>query len=183
MQSKQVPEHRVREAINPRTGRRERVFVNLDAVYPDYFNANVEVSFEELRAMKRGWLDKNWRTHKEPLKQISGNENMLDPERELPEEFHRKLTVKDSEPSSQQQAVDLDGKSSKSKKLKLREVRQETQTGEQQSFHSPLSSLCFTVKEHTWSRVYPFVAAYNEIHSLCEDHFVLSWKLTSAQLK
>lgn len=130
MQSKHVPEHRVREATNPRTGRRERVFVNLDAVYPDYFNAHVEVSFEELRAMKRGWLDKDWRSHKEPLKQISGNENMVDQDRELPEEFHRKLTVKDSEPSSQQQAADLDGKSGKSRKLKVREVRGETQTGE-----------------------------------------------------
>ncbi|GMG37190.1 unnamed protein product [Aspergillus oryzae] len=135
MQSKHVPEHRVREAVNPRTGRRERVFVNLDAVYPDYTNPNVEVSFEELRAMRRGWMDKKWRPQKEPLRQISGNENSaaIDPARALPDEFNEKLTMKDADISAQQQAPESDAhheaKAGKARKLKLREVKQETQTG------------------------------------------------------
>ncbi|KAB8270622.1 Mad3/BUB1 homology region 1-domain-containing protein [Aspergillus minisclerotigenes] len=134
LQSKHVPEHRVREAVNPRTGRRERVFVNLDAVYPDYTNPNVEVSFEELRAMRRGWMDKNWRPQKEPLRQISGNENSagIDPARALPDEFNEKLTMKDADISAQQQAPESDAhheaKAGKARKLKLREVKQETQT-------------------------------------------------------
>lgn len=135
MQSKHVPEHRVREAVNPRTGRRERVFVNLDAVYPDYTNPNVEVSFEELRAMRRGWMDKKWRPQKEPLRQISGNENSaaIDPARALPDDFNEKLTMKDADISAQQQAPESDAhheaKAGKARKLKLREVKQETQTG------------------------------------------------------
>ncbi|KAE8373093.1 Mad3/BUB1 homology region 1-domain-containing protein [Aspergillus bertholletiae] len=134
MQSKHVPEHRVREAVNPRTGRRERVFVNLDAVYPDYTNPNIEVSFEELRAMRRGWMDKKWRPHKEPLRQITGNENSIgvDPIRALPEEFDEKLTMRDADISARQQVSEVDAhheaKAGKARKLKLREVKQETQT-------------------------------------------------------
>ncbi|KAG2417401.1 hypothetical protein HFD88_008620 [Aspergillus terreus] len=132
-QPKHVPEHRVREAVNPRTGRRERVFVNLDAVYPEYSNPAHEVSFEELRAISRGWMQKNWRQAKEPLKQISGNENAVEHvlAEKLPKEFKQKLTVKDADgPESHQSTSSdgLEGKSGKVKKLKLREVRGETQT-------------------------------------------------------
>lgn len=133
-QPKPVPEHRVREAVNPRTGRRERVFVNLDAVYPEYSNPAHEVSFEELRAISRGWMQKNWRQAKEPLKQISGNENAVEHvlAEKLPKEFKQKLTVRDADgPESHQSTSSdgLEGKSGKVKKLKLREVRGETQTG------------------------------------------------------
>ncbi|MCJ1281723.1 hypothetical protein MMC26_001045 [Xylographa opegraphella] len=48
------------EAVNPRTGKVERVFVNLEAVYPNPNDSNEEYSFEELRARHRGWLDKSW---------------------------------------------------------------------------------------------------------------------------
>ncbi|KAF7717748.1 Uncharacterized protein PECH_007697 [Penicillium ucsense] len=70
---KKVPDHHVKEALNPRTGRRERVFVDLEAVYPDPHNPLNEVSFEELRAMRRGWTSKDWGIQKEPLRPISGN--------------------------------------------------------------------------------------------------------------
>ncbi|PLB41180.1 putative checkpoint protein kinase (SldA) [Aspergillus candidus] len=129
MQSKHVPEHRIREAVNPRTGRRERVFVNLDAVYPDIANPCNEVSFEELRAMNRGWMNKNWRAQKEPLRQITGNEQ-VDPslDRDLPEQFHHKLTVKDVDPHAAEHDAVMEKKSKKAQKLKLREVKGETQT-------------------------------------------------------
>ena len=48
------------QAVNPRTGKIERVFVNLEAVYPNPDDLNEEYSFEELRARHRGWLDKRW---------------------------------------------------------------------------------------------------------------------------
>ncbi|MCJ1393976.1 hypothetical protein MMC18_006853 [Xylographa bjoerkii] len=48
------------EVVNPRTGKVERVFVNLEAVYPNPNDPNEEYSFEELRAKQRGWLDKSW---------------------------------------------------------------------------------------------------------------------------
>lgn len=134
MQSKHVPEHRVREAVNPRTGRRERVFVDLEAVYPDYKNPNHEVSFEELRAISRGWGARNWRAPKEPLKEISGNASSADtsPEKDLPEQFEEKLSVKGAEPEPTDHGMDHDGyegKAGKARKLKLREVKGETQTG------------------------------------------------------
>ncbi|MCJ1405056.1 hypothetical protein MMC11_008282 [Xylographa trunciseda] len=67
--TKQVPEPHLsttsvyadqQEVVNPRTGKLERVFVNLEAVYPNPNDPNEEYSFEELRAKNRGWLDKSW---------------------------------------------------------------------------------------------------------------------------
>ncbi|KAI1329566.1 Mad3/BUB1 homology region 1-domain-containing protein [Xylariaceae sp. FL0255] len=46
--------------INPSNGRRERVFVNLEAVYPRPEEPGTELSFEELWAASRGWLDACW---------------------------------------------------------------------------------------------------------------------------
>ncbi|KAH9845856.1 mitotic checkpoint serine/threonine protein kinase [Teratosphaeria destructans] len=46
---------------NPKSGRLECVFVNLEAVYPEVGPAAKEYCFEELRARHRGWLDKEWR--------------------------------------------------------------------------------------------------------------------------
>ncbi|KAL4997963.1 Mad3/BUB1 homology region 1-domain-containing protein [Aspergillus recurvatus] len=135
MQLKPVPEHRIREAVNPRTGRRERVFVNLDAVYPDYKNPNIEVSFEELRAMKRGWMDKDWRK-KGPLKQISGNAVQAEPnspnDKVLRDQFQQKLSLRDADAHALNQPIVSekahDGKAAKGRKLKVREIKGETQT-------------------------------------------------------
>lgn len=41
-------------------GRTERIFVNLEAVYPDPEVLGTELSLEELRAGHRGWLSKVW---------------------------------------------------------------------------------------------------------------------------
>jgi checkpoint serine/threonine-protein kinase len=41
---------------NPKNGRLECVFVNLEAVYPDVESGSAEYCFEELRARHRGWL-------------------------------------------------------------------------------------------------------------------------------
>ncbi|KAF2088408.1 hypothetical protein K490DRAFT_39763 [Saccharata proteae CBS 121410] len=49
------------QTVNPRTGRVERVFVHLEAVYPDSEDfRSQEYCFEELRAKHRGWLDRDW---------------------------------------------------------------------------------------------------------------------------
>lgn len=45
---------------NPRTGKLECVFVNLEAVYPNPHDPSEEYCFEELRAASRGWLDRDW---------------------------------------------------------------------------------------------------------------------------
>ncbi|KAJ8107267.1 hypothetical protein OPT61_g8986 [Boeremia exigua] len=49
------------QAVNPKTGRVEVVFVDLEQVYPNHSDPmSVEFSFEELRARHRGWLNKDW---------------------------------------------------------------------------------------------------------------------------
>ncbi|KAF2102247.1 hypothetical protein NA57DRAFT_64788 [Rhizodiscina lignyota] len=61
--------HESQTTINPKTGRAECVFVNLEAVYPDPANASgAEYCFEELRARHRGWLDRDWSKEKPVVK-------------------------------------------------------------------------------------------------------------------
>lgn len=141
--------------MNPRTGRRERVFVDLEAVYPDYRNPNHEVSFEELRAISRGWMNKNWRSPKQPLKQVSGNttgEPLAEKpvgkssERDLPEQFDQKLALGDSQSSQSSQPLagqdeNQQNKIGKSRKGKVREVKGETQTGKKNDGSEQLSPL------------------------------------------
>ncbi|KAF2853963.1 checkpoint protein kinase-like protein [Plenodomus tracheiphilus IPT5] len=59
-----APSHPLRDhqqAVNPRTGRLEVVFVDLASVYPNFENPmSEEYSFEELRARHRGWLRHDW---------------------------------------------------------------------------------------------------------------------------
>ncbi|KAJ6008110.1 hypothetical protein N7540_012086 [Penicillium herquei] len=143
-----VPEHHVREAVNPRTGRRERVFVDLKAVYPDRHNPAHEISFEELRAMKRGWTNKNWRKQKEPLKQISGNAVGVEspsskPSAHIPmedqsEQSEHKFAITDQR--EQSPSLDQDGShSGKSGKARRFKVQGETQTIKMK-FDSPTNS-------------------------------------------
>ncbi|KAI0483028.1 hypothetical protein GGR56DRAFT_686193 [Xylariaceae sp. FL0804] len=46
--------------VNPQSGKRERIFVQLEAIYPTPEEPGTELSFEELWAASRGWLDVNW---------------------------------------------------------------------------------------------------------------------------
>ncbi|KAF1949315.1 hypothetical protein CC80DRAFT_599061 [Byssothecium circinans] len=49
------------QAVNPKTGRLEIVYVDLQKVYPNREDPmSEEYSFEELRARHRGWLDLDW---------------------------------------------------------------------------------------------------------------------------
>ncbi|CAG8198962.1 unnamed protein product [Penicillium salamii] len=124
MQPKQLPEHHVREAVNPRTGRRERVFVDLESVYPDRSNPAHEVSFEELRAIKRGWMDKDWRKEKQALRQVSGGP---DPSESLPDHLAQNLTI-DTRHQYQDQDENHEAKPSKSHRTKSKGESSQTQT-------------------------------------------------------
>ena len=60
--SKPHPLREQLQAVNPKTGRVEVVFVDLEQVYPNHSDPmSVEFSFEELRARHRGWLDRDLR--------------------------------------------------------------------------------------------------------------------------
>jgi checkpoint serine/threonine-protein kinase len=56
--------------------RPERVFVNLEAVYPNAPAGDDEFCFEELRARRRGWLDRNWR---EQTRSVENKDEQVDP--------------------------------------------------------------------------------------------------------
>jgi checkpoint serine/threonine-protein kinase len=60
------------QALNPKSGRLEIVYVDLQKVYPNREDPmSVEFSFEELRARHRGWLDMDWSAiRREEQKQI-----------------------------------------------------------------------------------------------------------------
>lgn len=59
--SKPHPLREYQQALNPKTGRLEVVFVDLEKVYPNHDDPmSEEYSFEELRAKHRGWLDHDW---------------------------------------------------------------------------------------------------------------------------
>lgn len=94
------------------------------------------MSFEELRAIKRGWTDKNWRQQKEPLQQISGNTGSTDsrlgksqsPE-QLPEHLGQNLTAA-GHAQSQYQNDGHEAKSGKASRTKIKGETTQTQTGE-----------------------------------------------------
>ncbi|KAK2792685.1 hypothetical protein FQN51_001604 [Onygenales sp. PD_10] len=131
-----------KETVNPRTGKIERVFVNLEAIYPDPESPQHEMSLEELRALSRGWMDIDWsKQRKEALKEISGNVPCKDPctqkqgdesvDKHLSAQVQEKLVIhKDGQSSEDSQGIEShrDGKGGKSKRLKVRELKGETQT-------------------------------------------------------
>ncbi|KAF4459438.1 BUB kinase [Fusarium albosuccineum] len=47
-------------SLHPQTGKKERVFVDLAAIYPTPEEVGTELSFEEIMAANRGWLDQSW---------------------------------------------------------------------------------------------------------------------------
>lgn len=117
--------------------------MNLEAVYPDRRNPNHEMSFEELRAASRGWLKKQWGPQKsqKPLKEMPRNVVCKDPSTEKQEEsVDKKLSehaqealVIEEKPLPSGDIVETtevyrDGKSGKARRLKVREVKGETQT-------------------------------------------------------
>lgn len=50
-----------RVTVNPKNGRTEHVHVSLEALYPNTGSPGIELSFEELMASHRGWLNKIWK--------------------------------------------------------------------------------------------------------------------------
>lgn len=65
--------------VNPKTGRTERVAVNLEAVYPDPSDLAMEMCFEELRAAKRGWLQKDWGAYRRSVMTHSAGNSSISP--------------------------------------------------------------------------------------------------------
>lgn len=117
--------------------------MNLEAVYPNPAKPSEEMSFDELRAAHRGWADKDWRQESmRTLQAILGNAQRSHPALtdavmdKLSRELEQKRLIDGNESSEQSTPLEhsqnhsQDDKPTKSKKVKVREVRQETQTGQ-----------------------------------------------------
>ena len=135
--------HPDQAVINPRTGKPERVFVNLDAVYPNPKDPSLEMSFEELRSANRGWMSKMWqRPGPKPLETIAGNKQSQRLKTTIPETKHVEALADDlknkaslaEETIQPQDSFDfkkVSEKPARPKRLKVREISQETQTSKQ----------------------------------------------------
>lgn len=130
------------QITNPRTGKVERVFVNLEAVYPNPDDPTEEFSFEELRARSRGWADKDWGAErKDNLRQESSNHGHEPSSLPLGKDRPNPLDTENiqQEPTSQnstEQTVEValvedmtqGTRTRKSRRTKVMEVKGETQT-------------------------------------------------------
>lgn len=124
------------QVVNPRTGKTERVFVNLEAVYPNPNDPKEEYSFEELRARHRGWLDRDWRLERKHSNgekeacelhieirtedELNNSEDMVTAEND-------QLDHTVSDPATLKEGS-REGRSTRPRRKKVMEVRAETQT-------------------------------------------------------
>ncbi|KAL9035806.1 MAG: hypothetical protein Q9214_006423, partial [Letrouitia sp. 1 TL-2023] len=126
------------EVRNPKTGKIERVYVNLEAVYPNPHDATEEMSFEELRAKARGWTDRRWATEK--TQQSTCEARPLENTSSLVETKESVISVQVQNATPSQESttgptdtISMDEpvhelKNRRNKKTKVLEVKGETQT-------------------------------------------------------
>ncbi|KAF3009163.1 Mitotic spindle checkpoint component mad3 [Neopestalotiopsis sp. 37M] len=114
--------------INPANGKRERVYINLEAIYPTPEEPGTELSFEEVWASRKGWLDCSWEDYEtenndleNEQESILGNAQM----NALNKKLATKLTVHhDVVELDENGALKQQQKPSKPKKKKMMEVNE-----------------------------------------------------------
>ena len=126
---------------NAKTGKIERVFVDLNAVYPNDDDPNEEMSFEELRAQSRGWLSMEWKSESMKSSVVDPGMNVMSqealsqaPERNPEQNFD--LSIPYDHSDSQKIAFNdigkepraREAKNGRPRKMKIMEVKGETQT-------------------------------------------------------
>ena len=129
--------------INARTGKVERVFVDLQAIYPNANDPCEEMSFEELRAQSRGWLSMDWTAeYKESsIHQLKVDDDLPQMPPPVPDNLIENvldLPMQDSQSESQRienrdesgnEAKAPETKAARPKRMKVMEIKGETQTG------------------------------------------------------
>lgn len=146
--------------------------MNLEAIYPDPHNPNVEYCFEELRAAQRGWLQRDWRknstpseqtTPRSPLTEVALEAHNNSPDhvqdssqklQTLPlndlynqnDENRPPLEKSPSQKMSLARKMRREEKANRTRKIKVREVRGETQTSQLMSL-TQNSNTCHTLTE------------------------------------
>ncbi len=104
--------------MNPVNGKRERVFVDLRAVYPTPDEPGTERSFEEIWAANRGWLGCQWEDEELPS---FADENSMGHGNAL---ASRKLAVHQDVIRLDENGAPIYPKSNKSKKKKVVEMNE-----------------------------------------------------------
>lgn len=115
--------------VNPK-GRTERIYVNLEAIYPSPEIVGSELSLEELRANHRGWLSKVWEP--ELSKPILDEPSLID---ELPkgsscdaDELHQivkeKLVIARDPVLDENGATKEPARTGKGRRMKIKEVNE-----------------------------------------------------------
>jgi checkpoint serine/threonine-protein kinase len=79
--------------VHPQTGKRERIFVDLAAVYPTPEEPGTELSFEEIMAARRGWLDFSWEEESVDLNLVPAPEPSLHEIEEISNGIGGKLVI------------------------------------------------------------------------------------------
>ncbi|KAL9615235.1 MAG: hypothetical protein Q9167_000329 [Letrouitia subvulpina] len=126
------------EVRNPKTGKTERVYVNLEAVYPNPNDATEEMSFEELRAKARGWTDRRWATEKIQqstceVKQLKNTSSLVENEESVISNQVQHGTPSQENTTGPTETISIDEpvhelKNRRNKRTKVLEVKGETQT-------------------------------------------------------
>ncbi len=117
--------------VNAR-GQKERVFVDLREVYPTPEEPGTELSFEEIWAQKRGWLDRTWpddTVEEEETLRDENDENRVPEVDLLAEAVSEKLVVHHDVVMLDENGAPIFPNKSKPKKKKALEVN-ETQISE-----------------------------------------------------
>lgn len=154
---------RDQETVNKASGKREKIYVNLEKVYPNPDNPSEEYCFEELRASAGGWSVKIWRAQESTATPGLGLAVLADfaggyatTVLELPAQSDVKalssprksqlLSLNDENlPPSNMHLHDRqasrrtlrEDRGNKTRKIKVREVRNETQTSQYLIYYNP----------------------------------------------
>ncbi|KAH7034973.1 Mad3/BUB1 homology region 1-domain-containing protein [Microdochium trichocladiopsis] len=113
--------------VNPNSGKRERIFVNLEAVYPTPEEPGTELSFEELWAASRGWLDTNWEEESEEddlYDSIQHDENEPPVMQQISHKVEKLMILRDDSISQENRVPLQDPKPSKPRRKKGMEVNE-----------------------------------------------------------
>ncbi|KAF6829872.1 checkpoint protein kinase [Colletotrichum plurivorum] len=111
--------------VNPVSGKKERIFVRLEAVYPTPEEPGSELAFEEIWALNRGWLGRNW--DEEPLTENAAPEVMNDENAAvdgLGQMVQEKLVVHTETVMMDENGSIIKKEGGKSKKKKVMEVNE-----------------------------------------------------------
>jgi checkpoint serine/threonine-protein kinase len=121
--------------VNPRNGRSEHVFVNLEALYPSPEINGTELCFEELMAGHRGWLDKVWKPetsqarNDSPQSQDHTDESNVSIDNISREISEKLIKAHDPVMLDENGAAKEHGREGKGRRMKIKEVN-ETQISE-----------------------------------------------------